>query len=161
MVEVLIASLMGMTISAAIMSQLTGCMRATSAFQNQIMAADIAQMIMDNARNMDWTQLNSFADGAPRTLLVNQNSGDVTNAFFPRPLLQDRTRLTYTNKAMTNVFRGEGTDGGTVQATITTNGGQNANSVTLTILIRWFDPIVGSLKSYRALTVISEKGIHT
>ncbi|MBY0548823.1 MAG: hypothetical protein K2W95_16245 [Candidatus Obscuribacterales bacterium] len=150
LIELLIAVGILSTLMASIMDGLSQVHRQTTASQNQVIATNIAQEIVDQARNADWTTLN--ANMGTRTLLVNkQNSADSGTGYNTRPLMLDMVGQSYTPEASANLFRG------TVQQTLTNVG---AGRMRLTVNVSWPGEHGGGNKSLIVSTMISQYGIH-
>lgn len=150
LVELLFAVGILTTLMASIMDGLSQVHRQTTASQNQVIATNIAQEIVDQARNADWTTLN--ANMGTRTLLVNrQNTGDSGTGYNTRPLMLDMVSQTYTPAASANLFRG------TVQQTLTNVG---AGRLRLTVNVSWPGEHGGANKTLIVSTMISQYGIH-
>jgi len=154
LVEVLVSVVLSGIMMAAIMGQMTKSQSFSTKTKNQVMASDIIQEIVDNARNLSWNELTGFA--GTHTLRVNQlSSGQVTDLFFPRALQLDPVALTYSTAGSINLFRGDVEDGGLVQAVIV-NGG--AGTVQLDVTVTWYEP--GGIRTSTARTIIAQTGIH-
>lgn len=150
LIELLVAVGILTTLIASIMDGLSQVHRQTTASQNQVIATNIAQEIVDQARNADWTMLN--ANIGTRTLLINkQNSGDSGSGYNTRPLMLDMVSQAYSPAASSNLFRG------TVQQTLTSVG---AGRLRLTVNVSWPGEHGGGNKSLIVSTMISQYGIH-
>jgi type II secretory pathway pseudopilin PulG len=154
LIEVLVSVVISGVMMAAIMSQLMSSQRFTTTTKNQVMASDIMQEIVDNARNLSWNEL--IAKAGSHTLRVNQFTNNQANDdFFPRPLIQDQANLVYTPAGQKDMFRGDVEDNGLVTATITN---LNNGSVELLISVNWREG--SGQKNATARTTISQTGIH-
>ncbi len=161
LVELLIGVLVTSLLSSAIVSDWSQVLRFTTRGQNQVIAADLAQEVIDNARNTSWNSLLANANGgAPQTLLVNrQYSGQSGPAIFPRPLLQDWDSSSgglgaaYSQAARSGAFRGNVTE------TVTDNGDGTAR---VTVNVRWTESgqLAGTARNYTLSTLIAQNGIH-
>lgn len=150
LVELLVAIAILSTFMAAILDGLSRVHRQTTASQNQVIATNMAQEIVDQARNADWTTLS--ANMGTRTLLVNkQTTTDSGSGYNTRPLMLDMVGQTYSAAASQNLFRG------TVQQTLSDAG---AGRLRLTVNVSWPGEHGGSNKSLIVSTMISQYGIH-
>jgi len=154
LVELLIALVIAGFVSVHIMKGFSQLLCSTTSVHNQIAACDIAQQVMDNARNQTYDQL--VAEAGSHTLVVNDTTGATIDPIFPRALLQDQVNLTYREDTKINRFRADASDGGIVTATILNN---NNGTSRVNVHIAWSDP-GGARKFHDASTLISEKGIH-
>lgn len=156
LVEALIAVVLSGIMMAAIMKNLTSSQRFSTSVKNQVVASDLVQEIVDNARNLSWTELTSPNIVGFHVLRVNQiTAGQANDPFFPRPLLQDQANLTYTQNATKAKFHGDVEDSGQVAAQIVN---LNNGSVRLFVQVRWREN--GGVREVRNTTTISQTGIH-
>lgn len=86
LVEMLVAILMLSLLTGSILEALSKCSISTTASQNQILASNIAQQIIDTARNSGWAVMSSpaVADGTWHNINVYGSNG---GGFLLRPLL--------------------------------------------------------------------------
>lgn len=154
MVELLIALLIAGFVGVGIMKGFSQLLFSTTSVHNQIAASDIAQQVMDNARNQTYDQL--VAEAGSHTLVVNDTAGATLDPVFPRALLQDQVNLTYRDASKTGRFKADVADGGIVTATILNN---NDGTARVHVHVEWSDPGSGR-KTYNASTLIAENGIH-
>jgi type II secretory pathway pseudopilin PulG len=170
LIELLVSVAVSGIVITAIGGSMMKMMNFASNGQNQLMAADIAQEVIDNARNMSFGRLNALCDQPqPITLLVNRRTAaDATDPYnaFPRPLGQDWINLAYTqddaagnSKTRSNRFRGDADDGGLVQETLTRQVVAGNTTINVEVLVRWQDGRNGQ-HTYRSSTLIADRGIH-
>ena len=171
LVELLVAIVVSGLIVSAITSSLMQMMSFSSNGQNQLMASDIAQEVIDNSRNMSFNRLVALCDQPqPITLLCNRKSeADSTDPYgaFPRPLSQDWVNMRYhqdaangaLSKTQTNRFRGDVTDGGLVQQRLVKSIVNGVTTVSVEVQIQWKDGRNAG-HSYKASTLIADNGIH-
>jgi len=170
LVELLVAIAVSGMIITAITGSLMQMMNFASNGQNQLMACDIAQEVIDNARNMSFARLSNLCDQPqPITLLVNRKSAaDSTDPYnaFPRPLGQDWVNMQYhlddamgNSKTHSNRFHGDPGDGGLVQQNLSKQSVNGNTTVTVEVMVRWQDGRNGQ-HTYRTSTLIADKGIH-
>lgn len=154
LIEVLVSVVISGIIMAAVMSQLTSSQRFTTQTRNQVIASDIIQEIVDNARNLSWNEL--LANVGTHELRVNQLvAGQANDNFFPRPLIQDRVNLNYSDNGELNMFRADAENGGRVRVVLTN---QNNGSVRVDITVTWAEH--AKTRTQTATTVIAQTGIH-
>jgi len=149
-IDLLFCVIISGILSAAIVNGMSQAHRASSSSQNQVLAAAIAQEVIDSARNMPYTTLQTFV--GTHNLVVNSGSGYTPPPIFPRPLMQDRTSLVWSNKATNNDFDA------TVTETI--GAGPVPNTLQVTVLVTWRENTGGS-RTFTMTTLVSEFGIHT
>lgn len=170
LVELLVSVAISGIVITAIGGGMMKMMNFTSSGQNQLLAADIAQEVIDNSRNMSFGRLNALCDQPqPITLLVNRRSAaDTTDPYnaFPRPLGQDWVNLQYhqddalgNSKTQSNRFHGDAADGGLVQETLTRQVVAGNTTINVEVLVRWQDGRNGQ-HTYRSSTLIADRGIH-
>lgn len=157
LVEMLVSIVVLTILLTAIMDSLSLCKRSTTAVQNQIIAANIAQELMDLIRNQSWATIT--ANTGSVTLsgnAINRTSGALTQlTYMPRPLVQDQSLNTYTEASRNNLFRGS------VTQTISAATGNAPNrTCTVSITVTWPSEHGGGVKTLTQSTLISELGIH-
>jgi hypothetical protein len=161
MVAIVVISLL----MIGVMDGMAKCREQGTAVQNQIIASNIAQELMDAARDQSWSRLISLA-GTSITLTdnyINHGTGDLSQggiSYIPRPLLTDPAASTYSNQTWDtstnsgrNVFRGRCTQ------TIT-NLGTTPPTLSIVINVTWPSETGGQWKNLTQSTVISQAGIH-
>jgi type II secretory pathway pseudopilin PulG len=149
-VELVVAIGVIAIITVPILDGLSQVHRQGTATQNEVIASNIAQEVIDNARNSTWTTLT--ANQGTQTLLVNRVNGSETGpGYNPRPLMLDTATNTYSSAAQSNRFNG------TVEQTITTI---DAGTLQLTVTVTWAGENGGGNKRLSMNTLISQFGIH-
>jgi hypothetical protein len=124
--------------------------------EQQFLAADVAQEVIDSCRNLRWSDAqnaNGIADYTPGTYTLQSNSDSGTApSVLPRPLLLDQSTFTYDAHSISNKFR--------PTATLTLAWmGNNNDQIFVTCNIVW--TVTGNkTKSYTATTIISKYGVH-
>jgi type II secretory pathway component PulJ len=150
LIEVMVSCLVGALLLLVTYGQVASLFRQNTTNQNQVLATNIAQQLIDNARNSSWNDLSAIAsDGQWQDVPLYQDSPG--NALFPRPLLQN-PELTYSDDAQANKFNGTAREKLTIQNAA-------ATLLLLQIEISWTDS-KGSGHRYNTETVISQTGIH-
>jgi type II secretory pathway pseudopilin PulG len=149
-IDLLFCVIISGILSAAIVNGMSQAHRASSSSQNQVIAAAIAQEVIDSARNMPYNTLQTFV--GTHDLVVNSGSGLTPPPVFPRPLMQDRNSLIWSSKAANNDFDA------TVTETIA--AGPVANTLQVTVLVTWKENTGGS-RTFTMTTLVSQFGIHT
>lgn len=147
LVEAMIAALIGCVLLLAAYSQVAALYRQGTSNENQILATNMAQQLIDNARNCTFSTLNTYANQGWTTVPLYVVNG--TNALYPRPLLRN-PNLTYSAASTSQQFNGE------VQERLTTVSG---SVMRLEVRITWADQ-KGNGHEYRTQTLISQNGIH-
>lgn len=150
LVEMLIAVLVLSIMMAGIMQGLSQMHTGGTATQNQVIAANIAQELVDQARNAQWTTISSpaIADGAWHNVAVYGSPLSDQPSYLPRALMYDGT----STQGLNNHFRG------TVRQMVTGMGG---GQVQLTVQVNWpAETSGGATRSLQATSYISQWGIH-
>ena len=144
---------------AAILDSLAAVTRSSTVTQNQVVAAAIAQEVMDHARHCRWADL---AAGTHSLLINRYSAGTNGPAFMNRPLLLDTSSNLYTNETYNsttavkgNVFAG---DRATAVITITDITADQKN---LALVISWPGEHGGGNKSVRSQTSLYRYGINS
>lgn len=131
--------------------------RLAAGGQNQVLAAHIAQELLDNARHQRFTDLLAEV-GTTRTIEINRvgESAD-TQGIMNRPVLLDLENLRYRNYSLQgsevtgNAFRGR------AQQTVTDIGG---GMLRVLVNVDWPAENGRGRKVLQASTVVSQFGIH-
>lgn len=130
--------------------------RMSTAGQNQMLAAHMAQEILDSARNQRYSTLAQYA-GTTHELLVNRTGAiQSSSPLNPRPLMLDLENLSYKNytadgeKVRGNSFHG------TVHETITDAGN---GTLKVAVQVSWPSEN-GRPRQLEMSTLISQYGIH-
>ncbi len=154
LVECLIAVVLASIVMSAVLPDLFQMMRFGVDGRSQMIASDVCQEVIDNARNMTWSDLTAAAGS--HTLVVNAAAGSsISDTFFPRALQLDMRNLVYSSQAQQNLFHADSGSGGLVTCTITNNGN---NTCTVQVTVQWLQA-TGS-RTMTVSTEISEYGIH-
>lgn len=159
LVELLVALGIVTILMAGILNSMTAVMRSTTVTQNQVIAAAIAQEVMDHARHCRWNDLTA----GNYTLMLNRFSAGTTGpAFMNRPLLLDAVNNRYANETYNsttstkgNVFAG---DSATATVTITNI---TADEKQLVLTVSWPGEHGGGNKTLRAQTALYHYGINS
>ena len=162
LVEMMMATVIGTYLLTSVYGTALAMYRAISSGQNQMLASNMAQQVIDNARNSTYGYLRDTLLGGPGVPSATQQlslySYPTNNpAFFPRPLLEnlaDTGVFTYSPSAQTSKFSG------TVSETLlnltpnnTTNG-----QIQVFVTVAWVD--ARGPHVHKTSTVISQTGIH-
>ncbi|MBX9571109.1 MAG: type II secretion system GspH family protein [Candidatus Obscuribacterales bacterium] len=157
LVEMLVSIVVLSFLMIGIMDALSLTRRSATAVQNQIVAANIAQEMMDVIRNQNW---NTIVAAAGTVTLsgenINRTAGSTSGlTYMPRPLVQDQVANNYSNGSRQNLFRGS------VTQTISQPQGTTPNqTINVVITVSWPGENGGGRKSLTQSTMISEAGIH-
>lgn len=168
MIEMLLAIATSSVLAAALVANLADTERLATSGQNQIIAAAIAQELIDNTRN---AMYDSLAPGTYNDFLLNRTgSGQSGGSLNPRPLLLDLVNQNYgvvnpfnphgVLQPYTNLFQG------TVSQKIIDNGssGRLAHTKTVVVTVSWNEGgrtnEGGSTKSLTLSTLVAFNGIH-
>lgn len=169
MIELITAIAVSAMLSAALVGAMADTERLSTAGQNQIIAAAIAQEQIDNVRD---TLYGSLAPGTYTLLLNRRNSGESGPAAVnPRPLLFDLQTFDWRTPAeraenadpvncqASRQFQSLGADA-TVTEQVVDNGtsGSLAQTKTVTVTINWSEG--ETPKSYVVTTLVAQNGIH-
>lgn len=151
LVELLVAIVLATFFSIALYDSLALGMRATTTAKKNLLAANIAQQVLDDARNQSWASL--IALPASTNLPINASLNSTTLGANPtRPLLVN-TDLTYTSASVA-------ADSGFNNATCTrVISSPNANTRRVVVTVSWADS-GGAIKTHSVQTNISVNGIH-
>jgi hypothetical protein len=141
--------------------------------ENQIIATNMAQQVIDNARNSTYPNLNSLVNGSQTSTALNAVSQRLdlfgyTSTLFPRPLLQNRQatttgsgpafQATYSTAAQNHAFPASGT----VTETLTTLDAYDSvnlsGAMQVNVVVAWTES--RGKHSYSISTLISQSGIH-
>lgn len=157
LVEMLVATLVLSFVMMGLMQGLAQVHHQTTGSQNQNLASNICQTLIDNARNESWASLQANADGAWHNVIVNRSSaGQVATgqpAYLTRQVGIDLSNsgYSYTAQSQNNLFRG------TVQQRIEDIG---SNQVRFSVQVSWPNETGPGNRSLQMFTVISLYGIH-
>lgn len=136
--------------------------------ENQVLASNMAQQVIDNARDSTYGQLNSLCNGTASSTGTNTNVSQVLNlynyptgnAFFPRPLLRNlngAAGMTYSAASTNQLFPG------TVTETLNTLSAYDpincTGAIQVKVICQWKD--TRGPHTYKTSTIISQTGIHS
>jgi hypothetical protein len=152
LIETLMAALIGSILLLATYGELTGFYRQGSTNTNQILATNMAQQLVDNARNSTWAELTAIAGTGWQDVPLYTMPSYTNTTLFPRPLLRNPD-LTYNAKSTNQTFNGNAKE--RLIAETNTAG----DILRLQIEITWKDQ-KGSGHKYTEETVITKTGIH-
>jgi prepilin-type N-terminal cleavage/methylation domain-containing protein len=164
LVEMMVAIVVISLLMMGVMDGMAKCREQGSAVQNQIIAANIAQELMDAARDQSWSKLLASAGTVNLAgNYLNHATGSLATggiSYIPRPLLTDPATTTYSNQTWDttsnsgkNIFRGS------VTQTIT-DLGTVPDTISIVINVSWPSETGGTAKQLTQSTVISQSGIH-
>jgi len=161
MVEVVVAAGICMTAVAGSLSTMASLYRHGTQNQNQILAADMAQEVIDNVRDSNYSKLKSFLNGgttASQSLPLYTFPADPSISMFPRPLLRNTdstSGMSYQSATLTSGFNG------TVAETITdlAPGNTTNDLLDVKVNVQWQDST--GQHTYLVDTQVSQTGIHT
>jgi type II secretory pathway pseudopilin PulG len=150
LLELLVAIGVSGIIAAALASNLAAIQRFANKGQSNILAANIAQQIIDSARNTSFTNLNSQM--GTYVMLVNKDVLSQTGpAINPRPLLIDNTTSTWSDATNQNRFAPSVTE-------IISNGPNYPRDISVEVRIDWEED--NATKHYWLKTLVTENGIN-
>lgn len=130
--------------------------KMSSAGQNQMLAAHMAQEILDGARNQRYSTLAQYA-GTTHELLVNRTGAiQSSSPLNPRPLMLDFENLNYKNYTTDGASVKGNSFHGTVHETITDAGN---GTLRVAVQIKWPSEN-GRSRQLEMSTLISQYGIH-
>jgi hypothetical protein len=153
----MVAVVMGGILMAASFTAGMGMYRFSSSGENQVLATNMAQQVIDNARNSRFTRLKALLNGGQtmtQALSLYTYPSNPAASCFPRPLLRNET-MAYQAASDAKRFNG------TVLETLTDLAPASLNNglIRVDVAVTWADS-TGSAHSYRTTTTISERGIH-
>ncbi|MBY0545964.1 MAG: type II secretion system GspH family protein [Candidatus Obscuribacterales bacterium] len=159
LVELMVAIGICTIFLAGILDSMASVMRSSTATQNQVIAAAIAQQVIDHARHCRWNDLTA----GNYTLMINRYSAGTNGpTFMNRALLLDSVTNRYANETYNsttstkgNVFAG---DRASATATITD---VNADEKLFVLTVSWPGEHGGGNKSLRAQTSLYHYGINS
>jgi hypothetical protein len=125
--------------------------RFSTTGEKQLVAAAIAQEVIDNARDTSYAALQTLVPSSPHTLPINSGDGSLDPA-FPRPLVLDLTSLTWTTASRNSRFYGTVTESVSYSPLV-------ANTLQVIVKVQWTED-GGMSKSYQLSTLISQYGVH-
>jgi type II secretory pathway pseudopilin PulG len=152
LIETLIACLIGSVLLLATFTQVTAMYKQGTTNENQIIATNMAQQLIDNARNSTWGDLSAIADTGWQTVPLYTVPNTPASVLFPRPLLRN-PNLTYSAAASGQLFNGQ------AQERLVTVNNAAGTVLRLEVDITWSDS-KGTGHEYQTQTIISATGIH-
>ena len=157
LVEVLIALICAAIFMAALGTDMSQMSVMGERSQQQFLAADLAQEVIDNVRNTTWADLSADA-GNTYTMAVNSNNGVSTPTVLPRYLLLDMNTFAYQSPSLGNgALINEWNP--LITLTLSAPGGQLNDQITATVTVSW-GTVNGKIKTYSTHTVVSNYGVH-
>lgn len=130
--------------------------KMSTAGQNQVIAAHIAQEILDSARNQRYSTLAQYV-GTTHELLVNRTGAvQPSSPLSPRPLMLDFENLNYKNYSVDGGSVRGNSFHGTVRETISDAGN---GTLRVAVNISWPSEN-GRSRELNMSTLISQYGIH-
>jgi prepilin-type N-terminal cleavage/methylation domain-containing protein len=160
LLELMVSVSIGTVLMMAIYGSSLGFYRTTSGNEGQVIASNLAQQVIDNARNSTYAKLLSFLGGGnsvSQSLLLYDYPADRSTAMFPRPLLRNLnvdSGMTYTQKSIQKRFNGSVTE--TIMNL--TPGDIKNGQLRILVLVAWSDS--NGQHQYNTATTISQSGIH-
>jgi type II secretory pathway pseudopilin PulG len=167
LMECMVAVVVGSILLYAVYTGTAIMYTASTTNQNQVLATNMAQQVIDNARDSRYDELNYQCNGDP-TSASTGTSSQVLNLydyptsdpnFFPRPLLRNLNSgagMTYTTASNQQSFPGSVTE------TLTTlqpyDPDARTGAMKVSVLVSWTDS--RGPHKYTTSTVISQTGIH-
>jgi type II secretory pathway pseudopilin PulG len=161
LVELLVAVVIGGILMASAFNSATAMYRFSSSGENQVLATNVAQQVIDNARNSRYVHLRDTILGgnASKTEVLSLYTypSSPSTSMFPRPLLRDESEangMTYDDASVAKRFNG------TVTQTLTnlTPGNATNGLIRVDVVVNWNDS--RGPHNYRTGTTISQNGIH-
>jgi type II secretory pathway pseudopilin PulG len=164
LVECMVSVVVGSILLYAAYSSTSLMYKTSTTNENQVLATNMAQQVIDNARDSTYGKLNLLCNGSAVATTVGTNSQQLdlygyTSTFFPRPLLRNldtNAGLTYTQASKNQAFPG------TVTETLTTlqayDGTARTGAMKVGVVVTWKDG--RGTHNYKTATVISQTGIH-
>jgi prepilin-type N-terminal cleavage/methylation domain-containing protein len=167
LMECMVAVVVGSILLYAVYNCTSLMYTASTTNENQVLATNMAQQVIDNARDSRYDELNYQCNGDPTSGSTGTNS-QVLNLydyptsdpnFFPRPLLRNLSTaagMSYTTASTQQAFPG------TVTETLTTlqpyDPDARTGSMKVSVLVAWTDS--RGPHKYTTSTIISQTGIH-
>jgi type II secretory pathway pseudopilin PulG len=155
LVETMVALIIGAILLLGTYTTQMASYRASTNNENQILASNMAQQLIDNARNSTYGRFLTVLNGATTVTqdVPLYEAPTYQDPLYARALLRNPS-LTYTTAGAASLFNG------TVTQTITnlTPASTTDRMVKLDVVITWKD--TSGAHTYRTSTTISEHGIH-
>ncbi len=151
LIEFLVALIVSTMIAGILIDDISQIHRFSTKGEKQLVAAAIAQEVIDSARDTSYANLQALKSRV-HTLPINTGDGNI-DAAFPRPLLLDLQELTWTDASKVNRFFGQVTERIEDFAPV-------PNTLKVTVTVEWRED--GNVaRSYKVETLISEYGVHS
>lgn len=163
LVEMMVSILVGTLLMLTSFNIASSMYRTTSSGENQVLATNMAQQLIDNARNSTYTHLRDDILGGgtnvTQTVSLYTYPSNPNSAVFPRPLLRNESSsgpssMNYSQSSRNKVFNGTVTE----QLTNLTPGNMTNGMIRVMINVAWTDS--KGPHSYSTATTISQTGIH-
>jgi type II secretory pathway pseudopilin PulG len=163
MVELLVAITIGSILMMAVFDSATAMYRASASGENQVIATNMAQQVIDNARNSTYSKLrDTLLAGnvtATQDLPLYEYPTNPTTSMFPRPLLRNLDMQSGGDahdalKIAAKTFNGTVTE----QLTNLTPAEMQNGMIRVDVFVRWKD--TRGPHTYTTGTTISQTGIH-
>ena len=163
LIELIVAIAMSGLLAVVLGTSLSANLSFSSGAQNQLIAADIAQELVDRFRDYPGQILPSttwIPDGT-YPVHVDSDDGVIVNPNFPAavsPLIFDVTNLTFQTLTLSSRFR-SGT-ASTINVALVTlpNGSSPPTDRSITITVQWQEKT--ALRTYTLTTIVDQWGIH-
>lgn len=149
--EALVSILILSAFTAGLVDSLAQTEWFSCSSQNEVLAATMAQQIIDSTRNLDFATMSGLNKAVPYTLLVNKTTtGQSGPTFMPQALLIDSTSESWSSAAQKNIF------GGTVTEQF--DNGPATGTLTVTVTCSWTEN--DGPKIFQMKTLVAANGIH-
>jgi type II secretory pathway pseudopilin PulG len=181
LMETMVAVIVGSILLYAVFSSASAMYVASTANENQVLASNMAQQVIDNARDSSFGELNAECNGGNPQSTASGSSFAVLNlygytassagqpAMFARPLLRDYADagLTYSQASKNKAFPGTVTEYLTVMSPYVPQypevppnivAGDPTGAIQVQVVCAWNDS--KGKHTYTTQTVISQTGIH-
>jgi len=161
----MVSLIVGAILMTASFNSAMAMYRMSSSGENQVLATNMAQQVIDNARNSTFTKLKNLLAGGntvSQTINLYDYPLNPATSMFARPLLRDESvnsAMTYQDESTAKRFNG------TVTETLTDlapGAAVNLGLIKVDVLVQWKDSRSGSTgtHTYSTSTTIAETGIH-
>lgn len=162
--ECMCAVIVGSVLLYAVYGTTSTLYKAATVNENQVLASNMAQQVIDNARDSTYNQLNTLCNGSATSTATGSASQvldlyGTTSTFFPRPLLRNQgsgSGMTYSTASKKQIFNGTVTE--TLQTLNAYDATNYTGSMRVNVTVAWTDS-KGS-HTYKTGTIISQSGIH-
>ncbi len=151
LIEFLVALVVSTTIAQILIDSISQTHRFSNDGQCQLLAATIAEEVIDFARGSSYPELQNLMVASPHTLPINTGDSSI-DPVFPRMLVMDLQNLGWSQPALANRFRGTVTESAAYSAAY-------PGMIQLTVTVSWTQS--GGMKhQYKLSTLVSKYGIH-